>query len=101
MVLLLRTLQASDAEHKSNGQHTWLDLQRKLRSSGMNISYDTFKNRWDSQQPSDQILKSLVDRFDGHGLVMKNTDGQELAQGQGNKPSEVSKMAKRATKLGK
>jgi hypothetical protein len=66
----------------------------------MNISYDTFKQRWDSQQPTDQILKSLVDRFDGHGVVMKNTDGQELPQGQG-KPSEVSKMAKRATKLGK
>jgi hypothetical protein len=67
----------------------------------LNISYDTFKQRWDSQQPSDQILKGLVDRFDGHGVVMKNTDGQELAQGQGGKPSEVSKMAKRATKLGK
>lgn len=100
MVLLLRTLQASDDEHQSQGQHTWLELQRKLRSSGMNISYDTFKQRWDSQAPSDQILKGLVDRFDGHGLVMKNTDGQQLPQGQA-KPSEVSKMAKRATKLGK
>ncbi len=66
----------------------------------MNISYDTFKQRWDSQDQSDAILKGLVDRFDGHGIVLKNTDSQELPQGQG-KPSEVSKMAKRATKLGK
>lgn len=67
----------------------------------MNISYDTFKQRWDSQEPGDEIIKSLVDRFDGHGLVMKNTDGEQLPQGGEGKPSEVSKMAKRATKLGK
>jgi hypothetical protein len=66
----------------------------------MNISYDTFKQRWDSQDQNDAILRSLVDRFDGHGLVMKNTDGQELPQGQG-KASKISQMAKRATKLGK
>ncbi len=72
-----------------------------MRSSGLNISYKTFKQLWDSQKPSDQILKDLVDRFDGHGIVMKNTTSQELPQGQSAGPSEVSKMAKRATKLGK
>ena len=58
------------------------------------IDYDRFAARWES----DPILKQLVARFDGHGVVVK-TDAKEPKQMQGEpaKPSMVAQMAKRAT----
>ena len=100
LVSALRFLQADDSNHQSNGVHPWGDLQRKLRSAGLNIKYKTFKARWDSQQPDDAILHDLVDRFDGHGVVLK-TNNPQLAQGDKSKKSSIDTMAKRATKLGK
>ena len=97
----LRFLQSDDANHQTNGVHPWRNIQRKLRSAGLNIGYDTFKARWDDPREG-PLLKQFVDRFDGHGLVLKNTQpGAELSTGDAAKPGEVSKMAKRATKLGK
>ena len=97
----LRFLQSDDSNHQSNGVHPWGDLQRKLRSSGLNIKYKTFKARWDDPTEG-ALLKQFVDRFDGNGIVLKNTQpGAELSTGNAPKTGEVSKMAKRATKLGK
>jgi len=72
---------------------------------GIPISYETFAKRWDSKKPEDQrdvsMLKSLVKNFDGTGLELK-TDSTEARPEVGEKSTgEVSKMAKRATKLGK
>jgi hypothetical protein len=60
------------------------------------IDYDRFAARWEQ----DEMLKQIVDRFDGNGLVVK-TDVQEPKLPQGQQTGEVAKMAKRATKLGK
>lgn len=73
---------------------------------GIPINYDAFSARWDEESmlsPEQQILHKLVDRFDGNGLVLKTQDTQDQVgqQSQEEKPGEVSKMAKRATKLGK
>lgn len=61
------------------------------------IDYDRFAARWDS----DPILKQLVDRFDGHGLVIKTQEKEEPKQQGQAKPGLVAKMAKRANSLGK
>jgi hypothetical protein len=47
------------------------------------------------------VLKKLVAEFDGTGLTIKTKDKEPPAQKQDSGQSEVSKMAKRATKLGK
>jgi hypothetical protein len=44
----------------------------------------------------------LVDRFDGHGVVIKTQEKEAPKQAQGQEKSgEVAKMAKRAMSLGK
>jgi len=61
------------------------------------IDYDRFAARWES----DPILKKLVDRFDGHGLVIKTQKHAEQPE-QGNPEKKaanaVDQMAKSATK---
>jgi hypothetical protein len=97
LVSTLRFLQSIDQQHGGNGVHPWADIQTKLRSSGMNIRYDSFKQRWENPQgPDDEILHQLVDRFDGHGLVLK-TGEEETPQGSEGGPDQISQMAKRAT----
>ena len=93
--MMLRTLQAAANNQKSQAPLTWQALQNQ----GVPIGYDEFAARWDSQDPNDQILHKLVDRFDGHGLVIKTKEKD--MPGQTDKKGEVEKMAKRATKLGK
>jgi hypothetical protein len=62
------------------------------------IDYDRFAARW----KSDPVLKSIVDRFDGHGLVIKTANGAEQPeQGEpkaGN--SDMKTAALRATRAG-
>ena len=61
---------------------------------GPDIDYDRFAARWES----DPILKQLVARFDGHGLVVK-TDNKEDQPEQGEpQPQLVDKAAMNATK---
>jgi len=67
---------------------------------GAPISYDAFAARWDSPDEG-PILQKLVDKFDGNGLTLK-TQETEPEQGQGDEAeSDIARMAKRATKLGK
>lgn len=66
---------------------------------GVPISYDAFSARWDSEDEG-ATLKTLVDKFDGIGLTIKTND-KEQSPKSGHKESEVSRMAKRATHLGK
>jgi hypothetical protein len=65
-----------------------------MRASGSPaIDYDRFAARWEQ----DPILKKIVDRFDGQGVVLKTQAHQEQP-GQGKpQPQEIDKMAKRAT----
>ena len=96
LVSTLRFLQSIDQQKGTNGIHPWPELQTKLRSSGMNIRYDSFKQRWENPQgPEDQILHQLVDRFDGNGLVLK-TGEAELPQGNQSEKSSIGQMAMNA-----
>ena len=78
---------------------TWTALNRAGSNYGApSIDYDRFAARWDS----DPILKQLVDRFDGSGLVVKTqaqSDEPEVAQQQDD-TGAVSQMAMSATKRG-
>ena len=97
--MTLRAIQSSANNQHSEAPLTWTALNHVAQNYGSpDIDYDRFAARWEQ----DPVLKQLVDRFDGHGLVIKTQAKEQPAQGnpeQGN--DEVSKMAKRATKLGK
>jgi len=93
--MTLRALQSAANNDRSQAQLTWDAInQTGHEFGGPNIDYDRFAARWET----DPVLKQLVSRFDGHGLVIK-TDVHEPKPGVGEppKPSLVSKMAKRAT----
>jgi hypothetical protein len=61
------------------------------------IDYDRFAARWES----DEILKSLVDRYDGSGLVIKTNKQDMPVTKEKKKDTTVSKMAKHALKHSK
>ena len=88
-------MQAAANHKRTQAPLTWQALQNQ----GVPVGYAEFAARWDSQDPNDQILHKLVDRFDSHGLVIKTKEKEMPAHSQ--KTGEVEKMAKRATKLGK
>lgn len=70
---------------------------------GIPVSYRAFSARWDQEDqlpPEQQVLHKLVDKFDGAGVTLKTSE-QEPEVGTDAGQSEVEKMAKRATKLGK
>ena len=72
---------------------TWRALNRILSSQQAPlVRYREFSARWEKEP----ILKQLVDRFDGHGLVVKTAAKDQPEQGQ-KKTSSIDKMAKRAT----
>jgi hypothetical protein len=75
---------------------TWIALNQACKNLGApSIDYDRFAARWET----DPVLKQLVDRFDGSGLVIK-TNEKEPNMKTSHKEREVSKMAKRATHKG-
>ena len=65
---------------------------------GVPISYTAFAARWDSEKEG-PILKQLVQKFDGGGLILRTQDAQPSKEND-TAPSEVSKMAMSATKRG-
>ena len=72
---------------------------------GIPISYKTFARQWEQESglpPEKQILHNKVEKFDGNSITLK-TDANTAQPGrqQDAGQSEVSKMARRATKLGK
>jgi hypothetical protein len=72
---------------------TWDALNQAGQNYGSpDIDYDRFAARWES----DPILKQLVARFDGQGVVIK-TKGTDDQPEQGEpKKGLVDKMAKHA-----
>jgi hypothetical protein len=72
---------------------TWRAINSALRGqSAPLVTYREFDARWEKEP----ILKQLVDRFDGHGLVIKTAAKDQPAHGQ-KKTNAMDKMAKRAT----
>ena len=95
LISTLRALQSSANNNKTPLTISWRALNAAGQSVGApSIDYDRFAARWDS----DPILKQLVARFDGHGVVIK-TDKKEPKPEKGNPEahSQIDKMAKRAT----
>ena len=90
----LRAVQSSANNQNTTAPLTWDALQ----NMGIPVRYDEFAARWDDPQEG-PLLKKLVDKFDKHGLTVK-TKERELPH-TAHKEREVSRMAKRATKLGK
>ena len=95
MVLTLKALQTAANNKHIESQLTWDAINHLGREYGAPaIDYDRFAARWET----DPILKKLVARFNGHGVVIK-TDKKEPKPEQGNPEAhnEIDKMAKRAT----
>ena len=94
MVLTLRALQSSANNKHIEAPLTWDAINQTGQQYGSpDIDYDRFAARWDS----DPMLKQLVARFDGHGVVIK-TDAKEPKPEMGEpKQGLMDKAAKNAT----
>lgn len=91
LVLTLRALQSAANDQHSEAQLTWDAINHAGQNYGApDIDYDRFAQRFDT----DPIIKQLVQRFDGHGVVIK-TDKKEPKPGQG-KPVGKSMKAQSA-----
>ena len=94
------TAQGAGDNQQTKAPMTWGALQ----NMGIPISYEAFAARWEEEEqmpPEQQILHNLVVRFDGSGVTVKTQDAKQKPAVGGEEEGEVSKMAKRATKLGK
>lgn len=93
-MLTLRALQSTANSKHTLAPMTWDALNQMGHQYGApDIDYDRFAARWET----DPILKKLVDRFDGHGLVV-NTDAKEPKLPQGQKTGMIDRAASAATK---
>lgn len=100
MVITLRSLQADANNHNKSVSIPWRALNANSQSTGSpEITYDGFAAQWDAEGEQG-ILHQLVDRFDGHGLVLKTNQPEPGKEQPKQGPSEVSKMAMSATKRG-
>ncbi len=95
LIMRLRALQAAANNQNTQAPLTWDALQ----NMGIPVRYDEFAARWDDPEEG-PLLKKLVDKFDGHGLTVK-TNEKDRAPKTSYKEKEISRMAKRATKLGR
>ena len=94
--MTLRALQSSANNQQTTAPMTWIALNQAGKNFGAPaIDYDRFAARWET----DPILKKLVDRFDGSGVVIKTNEKEPSAK-TSHKEREVSQMAKRATRKG-
>ena len=83
---------AADSQHIQSPL-TWQAVNSALHGqSAPMVTYREFNARWEKEP----ILKQLVDRFDGHGLVVKTAAKDQPEKGQ-PKANAMDKMAKRAT----
>lgn len=100
LVLTLRAIQSRANAAHSTAPLTWDAINNIGQDYGApDIDYDRFAARWES----DPILKQLVDRFNGQGLVIKTEKSQPEPEEQGNPEAKaaanaVDNMAKSATK---
>jgi hypothetical protein len=93
--MTLRALQAAANRTGSEAPMTWTALANAGKNFGApTIDYDRFAARWET----DPILKQLVDRFDGAGLVVKTDNQEKPSQGAPKaQKSNIDSMAKRAS----
>jgi hypothetical protein len=95
LILTLRALQTTANNQHAEAPLTWDAVNHLGQQYGApDIDYDRFAARWDA----DPILKQLVARFDGHGLVVKTKNKEDEPEQGDTKPSMMDKAAERATK---
>lgn len=95
MILTLRALQTTANNQHSEAPLSWDSVNQLGQQYGApDIDYDRFAARWDA----DPVLKQLVARFDGHGLVVKTKNKEDETEQGDTKPSMMDKAAERATK---
>ena len=96
MVLTLRALQSAANNQHIEAPMSWDAINHTGQNYGApDIDYDRFAARWES----DPILKQLVDRFDGHGLVIKTDKKEDQPNSRQHHGKDlVAQMAKSATK---
>lgn len=95
LVLTLRALQSRANSEDVIAPMTWEALnQAGQQYSSPDIDYDRFSKRWES----DPIMKKLVDRFDGNGLVIKTNKNVDQPEQGKPAPNMVDRAAKSATK---
>ena len=91
----LRALQATANNQGTQAPLTWKALNNADTGFGApNIDYDRFLARWEDPAEG-PMLKKLVDRFDGTGIVIKTNTKDQVPKG-AHKELEMSRMAKRA-----
>ena len=89
LVLTLRAIQSRANAQHSSAPMTWDAINNIGQDYGApDIDYDRFAARWET----DPILKQLVDRFSGQGLVIKTDKGQPAPAEQGKPESGTPKM---------
>ena len=89
---MLTGLQKAADDQGIQSPMTWRAINSSLRGEAPQVTYRGFSARWEKEP----ILKQLVDRFDGNGLVVKTAAKDQPEQGQ-KKANAMNKMAKRAT----
>ena len=84
--MTLRSLQSAANNQNTEAPMTWKALNVAGQGFGAPaIDYDRFAARWEQ----DPILKQLVDRFDGNGLVVKTNEKEPRQQRSEEHTSEL------------
>lgn len=93
--MTLRALQSSANNKNTQAALTWKTLNVIGRDFGTPaLDFDRFAARYDQ----DEVLQSLIDKFDKNGIVLRtgNQDAQDLLQHPEAGTSELSRTAKNA-----
>jgi hypothetical protein len=91
LIRTIRTLQARADSKKTSAQFSWQAISKMMQNiSGQEMDYDLFKAEFDTNP----ALKQLVDRFDGHGIIIKTKEKQSTEFG--SKPKVNNSAALRA-----
>lgn len=91
-VLVLRNLISQANSQNQRSYLSWEALNQLMQNIGdVQFDYDSFKQMYDASP----MLKNLVHNFDSRGVELK-TRAKEPKKAQGDKETDVSKMAKSA-----
>jgi len=94
LVLLMRNLVAQANSKNQPSYLSWAALNNLMQNVGEEqFDYDSFKAAYDANP----IIQNLVFQFDNRGVTLK-TRATQPKKKEGEKESNISKMAKSATK---
>lgn len=94
LVLLMRNLVAQANSKKQPSYLSWAALNNLMQNVGEEqFDYDSFKAAYDANP----IIQNLVFQFDNRGVTLK-TRATQPKKKEGEQETNISKMAKNATK---